>query len=76
MAMMGYQRQPDFQDLQATQLYCPKCGGAMPVRKKLLLVLLDKEIHDFVCAGCGASLGKKEEPAMLGAPPAFRGGPR
>lgn len=34
----------------------------MPVRKKLLLVLLDKEIYDFLCAGCGMSLGKKEEP--------------
>jgi len=66
--MPGYQRQPDFRDLQATQLYCPRCGSAMPVRKKLLLVLLDKEIYDFLCAGCGASLGKKEEP-LLSRPP-------
>ena len=56
--------QRDFEDLHATQLYCPMCGGAMPVRKKLLLVLMDKEIHDFLCANCGASLGKKEEPIL------------
>jgi hypothetical protein len=36
----------------------------MPVRKKLLLVLMDREIHDFLCAGCGTSLGKKEEPVI------------
>ena len=69
----GYQR--DFRDLQATQLYCPTCGGAMPVRKKLLLVLMDKEIHDFLCSGCGNSLGKKEEPPSP-APPVPRMIPR
>jgi len=59
--MLGNRSQRDFEDFQATQLYCPTCGGPMPVRKKLLLVLPDSEIHDFLCAGCGASLGKKEE---------------
>ena len=59
-------RARQFEDFQATQLYCPKCGGAMPVRRKLLLVLLDREIYDFLCAGCGTSLGKKEEPVRPG----------
>lgn len=61
--MFRYPAERDFEGLEATQLYCPRCGSAMPVRKKLLLVLLDREIHDFLCAGCGMSLGKKEEPA-------------
>ena len=51
-----------FEELQATQLYCPKCGTAMPVRKRLLLVLMDREMYDYVCAQCATPLGKKEEP--------------
>jgi hypothetical protein len=40
----------------------------MPVRKRLLLVLLDRETFDYVCAGCGAAVGKKEEPSRGTAP--------
>ena len=45
-----------------SQVYCQKCKRAMPVRKRLLLVLLDKETFDYVCTGCGSPIGKKEEP--------------
>ena len=31
----------------------------MPVRESLLLVLPDKEIHDYLCTGCSFSLGKR-----------------
>ena len=56
-------RQPhDFEELEASQIYCPKCRAAMPVRKRLLLVLLDKETFDYVCTRCGSPVGKKEEP--------------
>ena len=55
-------RQASFNDLQATQLYCPKCKTAMPVRKRLLLVLMDREMYDYVCAQCATPVGKKEEP--------------
>jgi hypothetical protein len=51
----------DFEDLEASQLYCPNCKRAMPVRKRLLLVLLDREMFDYVCARCGSLVGKKEE---------------
>jgi len=60
--MMPPRREKDFEDLEASQLFCPTCNRAMPVRKRLLLVLLDKEIYNYVCAGCGAALGKKEQP--------------
>ena len=43
----------------------------MPVRKRLLLVLLDKETYDYVCTRRGSPVGKKEEPlrpAPLGLP--------
>lgn len=32
----------------------------MPVREKLLLVLPDKEIFDYLCTGCASSLGQRE----------------
>jgi len=58
----------DFEDLEASQLYCPTCKRAMPVRKRLLLVLLDRETFDYICAGCGSPIGKKEEPLRRFAP--------
>jgi hypothetical protein len=32
----------------------------MPVRERLLLVLPDKEIFDYLCTGCGSSVGQRE----------------
>ena len=32
----------------------------MPVRERLLLVLPDKEIFDYLCTGCGSSVGSRE----------------
>jgi DNA-directed RNA polymerase subunit RPC12/RpoP len=56
-----------FQEFEVSRIYCPNCRAAMPVRKRLVLVLLDREIHHYVCAACGASLGRKEElPAASG----------
>jgi hypothetical protein len=60
--MMPPDRQRDFEDLEASELFCPACRRAMPVRKRLLLVLLDKELFEYICTGCGSSLGKKEQP--------------
>lgn len=51
-----------FENLEAVSLYCPRCQAAMPVRKRLLLVLLDGETHEYLCARCGASVGKKNQP--------------
>jgi transposase-like protein len=48
-----------FRDLVATELYCPKCRRAQPVREKLLLVLPRGEIHEYLCAACASSLGKR-----------------
>jgi hypothetical protein len=49
-----------FESLRASSLYCKKCATAMPVREKLLLVLPDKEIYDYLCTGCASSLGQRE----------------
>ena len=50
-----------FKDLLATELYCPKCRMAMPVRERLLLVLPDGDLHEYLCARCGTSVGEKKE---------------
>ncbi|MCS7090799.1 MAG: hypothetical protein RMN51_09255 [Verrucomicrobiota bacterium] len=48
-----------FGDLTATELYCPQCGRAQPVRERVLLVLPEGQLHDFVCTRCGSSLGTR-----------------
>lgn len=32
----------------------------MPVRERLLLVLPDRDIFDYLCTGCGSSVGRRE----------------
>jgi hypothetical protein len=55
--------QQQFENFTATSLYCEKCKGAMPVRERLLLVLPDREIFDYLCTGCGSSVGRRETTA-------------
>ena len=52
--------QQHFENFTASSLYCEKCKAAMPVRERLLLVLPDKEIFDYLCTGCGSSVGRRE----------------
>ncbi len=49
-----------FESLRASSLYCQKCKAAMPVRERLLLVLPDREIYDYLCTGCAESVGQRE----------------
>lgn len=72
-----------FESFRASSLYCQKCARAMPVREKLLLVLPDKEIYEYLCTGCASSLGQREvtegAKAALGAlprRPTYRSRPR
>jgi hypothetical protein len=51
---------PQFENLRASSLYCTKCQAAMPVRERLLLVLPEKEIYDYLCTGCASSVGQRE----------------
>ena len=32
----------------------------MPVRERLLLILPDKEVYDYLCTGCADSVGQRE----------------
>lgn len=51
--------QSDFQELEATELYCPQCRRAVPVRKFLLLVLPEGDKYEYRCQVCGAKVGDK-----------------
>jgi hypothetical protein len=54
------QQQQQFENFTASALYCEKCRATMPVRERLLLILPDREIFDYLCTGCGASVGQRE----------------
>ena len=57
---MGRMSQQQFENFTASTLYCEKCRATMPVRERLLLVLPDREIFDYLCTGCGSSVGQRE----------------
>jgi len=48
-----------FDELEASSLFCPKCKAAVPVRKRLLLVLPEGERYEYLCAYCSTSVGRK-----------------
>lgn len=57
---MSQSQQQQFENFTASSLYCEKCKAAKPVRERLLLVLPDKEIYDYLCTECGSSVGSRE----------------
>jgi hypothetical protein len=57
---MSQQQQSQFENFTASTLFCEKCRATRPVREKLLLVLPDKEIFDYLCTECGSSVGQRE----------------
>jgi hypothetical protein len=53
-------RPPDqFGSLEVSELFCPRCRRAQPVRQHLLLVLPDGNRYEYRCAACGAPVGSK-----------------
>lgn len=50
-----------FESMNATQLHCPTCQRAMPVREKLALFLPSGALYHYVCVRCDAVLGKKQD---------------
>jgi hypothetical protein len=51
--------QPHYDTFEASQLFCPRCRQAQPVRKHLLLVLPTGNKYDYRCAVCATSVGSK-----------------
>ncbi len=52
-------RESSFKELEATALYCARCKAAVPVRKKLLLVLPEGDEYEYLCVYCSSSVGTK-----------------
>jgi hypothetical protein len=50
-----------FDEFEASSLFCPKCKRAVPVRKRLLLVLPEGERYEYLCSFCSSSIGRKLE---------------
>ncbi len=50
---------PSFEQFEATSLYCPRCKAAVPVRRRLLLVLPEGEEYEYLCVHCSTSVGTK-----------------
>jgi len=49
-----------FEELQASVLFCNRCRAPRPVRERLLLVLPDGALHEYLCTGCGSSVGSRK----------------
>jgi len=55
------QENKQFDQLEASSLFCPRCKDAVPVRKRLLLVLPEGDRYEYLCARCNTSVGRKIE---------------
>lgn len=53
--------EPDgmFKQLDATELYCPRCKQSNPVRKYLLLILPEGDKYEYRCIYCAEPVGTK-----------------
>ncbi len=49
-----------FDEFQASALFCGRCRTAQPVHQRLLLVLPDGELHEYLCAACGTHVGSRK----------------
>jgi hypothetical protein len=59
---MAPQRRPAFQRMEASLLACPKCKVAVPVRKRLLLILPEGNKYEYICPQCASTCGSTIEP--------------
>jgi hypothetical protein len=50
-----------YESLHASELWCPNCRRATPVRERLLLVLPTGNKFDYQCTVCGTSVGEKTD---------------
>lgn len=55
------QERPDFDQFNATELYCPQCKRSVPVRAHLLLILPGGDKYEYRCQLCGSRVGGKTD---------------
>ena len=53
--------QSQYGSFDATELFCPTCRQARPVRQHLLLVLPSGNQYEYRCSVCGTSVGAKRD---------------
>lgn len=63
---MAQPPKPAFERMEATLLACPKCRVAVPVRKRLLLVLPGGDKYEYICPRCGSTCGTTVERSPQG----------
>jgi endogenous inhibitor of DNA gyrase (YacG/DUF329 family) len=51
----------EFDTLEVSEVYCPTCSAAQPVRRHLLLVLPTGNKYEYRCAVCGTPVGGKDD---------------
>jgi len=51
----------EFEQFRASLLFCPRCREAVPVRERLLLILPDGKLFDYMCTYCANSIGSRKE---------------
>lgn len=59
--MAGMADRSSFGAFQASELYCPKCRAARPVRQHLLLVLPTGNKYEYRCAVCATPVGARDD---------------
>ncbi len=57
----GMGKQPQFDQFEASELFCPRCRAARPVRSHLLLVLPTGNKYEYRCSVCGTPVGGKDD---------------
>ena len=51
----------DYEALEASELFCPTCRTARPVRRHLLLVLPTGSKYEYRCDVCATPVGAKDD---------------
>ena len=48
-----------YDEFEASELFCARCQQSQPVRQRLLIVLPQGNKYDYLCSVCGESVGSK-----------------
>ncbi len=54
-------KQAQFDQFEVSELFCPRCRAAKPVRRHLLLVLPTGNKYEYRCSVCGTPVGAKDD---------------
>lgn len=50
-----------YDEFEASELFCPSCRTSRPVRRHLLLVLPTGNQYEYRCEACGTPVGEKKD---------------